>query len=80
MKILANVLGTQLLIPQTEEGPGYGAAQLAKKACDPTYAFQSNIDIKEVIVPDKTLTSLYQEKYDKFSKIYPSVKELYKNI
>lgn len=79
MKILANVLNIELHIPKTEEGPGYGAAQLAKKACDNSYCFNQT-EIKEVIMPDSELSRLYQEKYDKFAKIYPSVKELYKNI
>ena len=31
--ILANVLGITLQLPQTEQGPGYGAAMLAAVAC-----------------------------------------------
>ena len=80
MKILANILNIELYIPKTEEGPGFGGAILAKKACDPTYTFKSDIAIKEVITPDKELSSLYQERYDKFSEIYPAVKELYKKL
>ena len=79
MKILANILNIELRIPKTEEGPGYGAAQLAKKACDKSYNF-AQVEIKEVIKPDAELSRLYQEKYDKFKEIYPSVKELYKKL
>ena len=79
MKILANVLNIELHIPKTEEGPGYGAAQLAKKACDKSYNF-AQVEIKEVIKPDAEISRLYQEKYDKFKEIYPSVKELYKKL
>ena len=80
MKILANVLDIELHIPKTEEGPGFGAAQLAKKACNPSYSLSSDIDIKEVVLPDKALSALYQEKYNKFTQIYPAVKELYKKL
>ncbi len=79
MKILANVLNIELHIPKTEEGPGYGAAQLAKKAYDPSYTF-SEVEIKDIVKPDTELAQLYQEKYDKFREIYPAVKELYKKL
>lgn len=80
MKILANVLGIELHIPKTEEGPGYGGALLAMTACDRNNFMDDNIEIKDVISPDKDLTCLYQQRYDKFREIYPSVKELYKKL
>lgn len=80
-KILANVLNIPLDIPQTEEGPGYGAAMLAMVG---TGAFESVAEcansltgIKETIEPDPALSSLYEERYNKFRQIYPSIKDLF---
>ena len=36
--------------------------------------------IKETVTPDKELAALYASKYEKYRKIYPAVKELYKEI
>ena len=80
MKILCNVLNIELDIPKTEEGPGFGAAQLAMIACGQYKSVQECIgtEIKEIIKPDGDITVRYQEKYNKFKKIYPSVRHLYK--
>ena len=83
-KMLAAVLGIPLEILQTEQGPGYGAAILAmvgvgvypdvKTACDEL------VHVAEVEEPDPGLTALYQERYEKFSKIYPACKQLFKEL
>ena len=78
MKILANVLDIDLHIPKVEEGPGFGAAQLAMVASGAKESVSDTIEIKEIVSPDKELSLLYQQKYDKFKSIYPAVKELYK--
>jgi xylulokinase len=83
-QILANVLGIELSIPNTEEGPGYGSAMLAMvgsgKFESAKKCAKELVNIKETIQPDTKLTSLYAERYEKFKYIYPSVKELYKQI
>lgn len=82
MKILCNVLGIELNIPETEEGPGYGAALLAMVACGkyPSVKDCVGISIKETLTPDLELTAKYNEKYEKYKKIYPSVKDLFANL
>ena len=82
MKILANVLNIEINIPTTEEGPGFGGALLAMVASG-AYASISecvNVEIKEKITPDKELTALYEKRYNKFKKLYPNVKNLYKEL
>ena len=37
-------------------------------------------EIKETVHPDKALATLYAQRYEKYRRIYPAVKELYKNI
>ena len=82
MKILANVLNMELVIPKTEEGPGYGAAMLAMTACGQFKSVSESIvlDIKETVKPEKELCALYEKKYQMFKKLYPNLKNLYKEL
>ncbi len=83
-KILANVLGIELTLPISEEGPGYGAAMLAMVGSGlyPSVAVCSDalIKMRDTVKPDKELVELYEERYQKFKKIYPEVKSLYKEL
>lgn len=83
-RILANVLGIRLCIPLAEEGPGYGAAMLAMTCCGEYGSVKecagALTGVSEVIEPDPGLTALYEDRYKKFSMIYPSMKELFKEI
>lgn len=83
-KILANVLDIELNLPLTEQGPGYGAAILAMVGVGDFANVKTAADtffkIKETIKPDFELVALYSDKYEKYRKIYPAVKELYKEI
>lgn len=83
-KILANVLDIELEVPMTEQGPGYGSAMLAMvgsgrfenvKAASETF-----FKTKDTIKPDRELVALYANRYSKYRKIYPALKELYKEI
>lgn len=82
LKILANVLNTQLDIPEFEEGPGYGAARLAMVAAGEYASLKEciSVKIKEKIIPDKKLALAYEDRYRKFCKLYPHIKMLYKEI
>lgn len=82
MKILANVLDIELNIPKAEEGPGYGGALLAMVAAKEyeNIAECVNAEIKDVIKPNSELSRRYESKYRKFSKLYPNLKNLYKEI
>ena len=82
--MMANVLGIPLDIPQTEQGPGYGAAILAMVGCglyaDVKTACEALVHVAETVEPDPELTKCYQERYEKFSKIYPACKKLFKEL
>ena len=82
MKILANILDIELVIPSIEEGPGYGGAILAMTACGLYNSVKDavSIEVKEVIKPDEKLVALYKERYEKFRNIYPEMKQLYKKL
>ncbi len=83
-RILANVLDIELNIPVTEQGPGYGSAILAMVGAgqfkNVNTCAEKFFEIKETVKPDKALVQLYAERYEKYLKIYPAVKELYKEI
>ena len=83
-KILASVLNVPLDIPETEEGPGYGAAMLAMTA-DGVYpdvktCADKLVKIKTRVNPDAALAARYEKQYHKFRKIYPAVKELFQEV
>lgn len=78
-QILANVLNMEILSPETEQGPAYGAAILAMVgAGEYKNAEQAKalIKIKERILPDRGLTQKYEEKYQIFRKLYPALKNI----
>ena len=83
-EILANVLNIELNVPTTEQGPGYGSAMLAMVGAgefDNVKAVTDKFfEIKETVKPDNVLSSLYADRYEKYRKIYPAMKELYKEI
>ena len=81
-KILANILNIELLLPQTEEGPGYGGAMLAMVGCGmfDTVASCANamISFKSSVKPDPAVAARYELRYRQFKEIYPAVKPLFK--
>ena len=83
-KIICNVLNITIEIPEIEEGPGLGAAYLAMVACG---EFKTVAEcagrfskIKGSLTPEAELSRHYEEKHNKFTKIYPAIKKLYKEI
>ncbi|MDY3917729.1 MAG: xylulokinase [Candidatus Limivivens sp.] len=83
-KIMANVLGIKVDVIKSEEGPGLGGAMLAAVACgeyaNVEEAAAKIVEVVDTIEPDPELTAKYEEKYRKFAKIYPTVKDLFSEI
>ena len=77
-KILSNVLGITLELPQTEQGPGYGAAMLASVACgeypDVCSCARALTSMRETAVPEPALTEAYDSRYQVWKKLYPALK------
>lgn len=80
--ILANVLNIELTLPQSEEGPGYGGAMLAMVGCRAYESVESCaaalVHTVDTVRPEKEIAARYEEKYQKFRSIYPSLKEVFK--
>lgn len=79
--IMANVLGIEVETIESEEGPGYGGAILAAVGCGEfasvEEAAEKLVKVTGSVKPTAELTAKYEEKYQKFAKIYPTVKCLF---
>ena len=76
--ILANVLGTDIYLTETEQGPSYGAALLAMTACGeyPTVYEAANATVKKTLAVkcDPHLTEIYNRGYAVYRQLYPALK------
>lgn len=77
-EILANALGIPLVLPQTEQGPGYGGAMLAAVACGAYPTIQDCADAlvhrKSTTEPKPALVEKYNARYTVWRKLYPALK------
>ena len=83
-RMLANILNIPLDLPQTEQGPGYGGAMLAMVGCGEYESVEECagklVRVKETVLPEPELAAKYEEQYQKFRKIYPALKETFKEL
>jgi len=83
-EIIANVLGIEVEVIESEEGPGYGGAMLAAVACGEYESVEAAagalVKVVDVITPDGELVEKYEKRYRQFAKIYPGVKDLFGEI
>lgn len=80
-KMIANILNVKVDVIESEEGPGLGGAMLAAVA-DGKYATVKDaadaiVRIKETVEPEEELVRAYEERYQKFRKIYPALKTVF---
>ena len=80
-KIIANVMNIKLEIQENDEGPALGGAILAAVGCGAYSSVEEAasklVKVKETVEPDAELVAKYEEKYQYFRKLYPTVKDLY---
>lgn len=83
-KIVANIMNLKVDTVEVEEGPAYGGAILAAVA---NGAFESVeaatakiVRIKDTTEPEAELVAKYQAAYEKFVKMYPALKDVYKAL
>ena len=80
-KIIANILGIKVDIIESEEGPGYGGAMLAAVGCGEFVSVEEAADklvkVIDTVEPDAELTAKYDERYNQFRQIYPTVKPVF---
>ena len=80
-KMLADILNISIDLPQTEEGPGYGAVMLAMVGCGQYASVSACADAlvktTATIEPDAEIAARYEEKYRRFRAVYPTMKPLF---
>lgn len=80
LKIIASILNVELVIRKNQDGGALGSAMLGAKCVlsKEDYAIlESKVyEVEETIKPDKALSEKYEEKYQKWLKLYPAVKDV----
>ena len=83
-KMFANICNLEIQSIEAEEGPGFGGAMLAMVACgeypDVKTVAEKFVKIKDVEKPDPALVALYEERYSKYKKLYPALKEVFAQL
>ena len=83
-KMLCNILNIPLDLPQTEQGPGNGAAMLAMVGTgqypDVVTCARDLVHVRETLLPDPALAAKYEDRYQRFRRIYPAMKQLFSEI
>lgn len=83
-KMAANILNLKVDVIESEEGPALGGAMLAAVGCGAfasvEEAAEKLVTVVETVEPDPVLTAKYEEQYQKFRKIYPTVKGLFRQL
>lgn len=78
---IANVMNVEVSTLASEEGPALGAAILAmvgnKEYCNVQIACDKIVKTNNIYIPFPPIREEYQQKYEKFSKLYPTLKHLY---
>lgn len=83
-KIVANIMNLKVDVVESEEGPGYGGAILAAVGCGEFASVEEAADklvkVIDTVEPDSELVEKYEERYQKFKQIYPTVKGLFRTL
>ena len=80
-RIIANVMNLKVDVIESEEGPALGGAMLAAVGCGVYPSVEAIarklVKVVETIEPEPELAAKYEERYQEFRRIYPTVKELF---
>ena len=80
-KIIANVMNLKVDVLEVEEGPSMGGAMLAAVGCgaypDVETIGKKMAHVVDTVEPEPELVAKYEERYQKFRKLYPAMKDLF---
>ena len=83
-KMIANILNVKVDVIESEEGPAYGGAILAAVANGEYQSVEEAantlVKVVDTVEPEMELVEKYEARYQKFKKLYPAVKQVYKEI
>ncbi len=84
LQMLADVLGIELRLPATEQGPGYGGALLAAVAAgvypDVAAACDAVVSVRATVEPDPAAVAAYEARYQAWRQMYPALKSTFAQI
>lgn len=82
VQMIADILNINISTIQVDEGPAFGAAILSMVGCHDYPSVEDAcahlIRIKDTYTPNPLNVNFYQQKYQKYLEIYPTIKNLYK--
>ena len=80
-KMIANIMNMKVDVIESEEGPALGGAMLAAVGCgeypDVKTIAEKVVKVVDTVEPEAELVAKYEERYQKFKNIYPTVKDLF---
>ncbi len=84
LRMLADVLGMDLDLPATEQGPGFGGAILASVAAGvyPSVdaACEQIVSVRDTVHPDPAAVAAYDARYQAWHEMYPALKSTFAKI
>ncbi len=83
-KLVADIMNVEVDVPENEEGPSMGGAILAAVTCgvygSVEEASSAIVKTAEIIEPDKEFVGKYEDRYRRFTEIYPTCRELFRKL
>lgn len=83
-KMVANIMNLKVDVIESEEGPALGGAILAAVGCGEFASVEEAagklVKVVETVEPEPELTQKYERCYQKFRKIYPALKPVFREI
>ena len=80
-KIIANVMNLKVDVLENEEGPSMGGAMLAAVGCgaypDVETIGKKLAKVVDTVEPEPELVAKYEERYQEFKRLYPTMKPLF---
>ena len=80
--VVANVLGADIYVTETEQGPSFGAALLAMTGCGEYASVEeaagATVRKRLAVKHDPTAAALYNKGYESYKKLYPALKEFFR--
>jgi xylulokinase len=80
-RMIANIMNLKVDVIESEEGPALGGAMLAAVGCgeypDVETIAAKLVKVVDTVEPEPELVAKYEAQYQKFKKIYPTMKELF---
>jgi xylulokinase len=84
LQLKADITGIPVAAPEVTEAAGMGAAVLGGVAAgifsDPAEVIKTHLKIKKVYQPNLNNKALFDERYAVYKKLYPTVKEINRQL